>query len=318
MRNIEMGTLLFPGGPVMKWVVTVSMMVLMATGCSSKGYWMKEGCTQEQYTMEEYDCQYKAQTMGALMRGTGGGNLALVILTQKNTYKDCMKAKGYKWVKEQNLTIQKTSHRVAIDTYYPLDKGRTWVYQISWDAADKSLGGGNGQVIVTNFAQRALQGKKVTPQKADLGGETAFIFIAQDEKGIYEFAKQGPKVFEPEIKSSPNYYIRMPIQVGTTWDDEYETLFLVEKISLTVTAKIDSLDEIVTVPAGTFEKCLKVSEVGHVRKNMGQATELVDISIESYKWYAPGVGIVKEVVREKSNHRMLGQAVMQLESFKKY
>ncbi|MEI6077918.1 MAG: hypothetical protein WCS94_20220, partial [Verrucomicrobiota bacterium] len=54
-----------------------------------------------------------------------------------------------------------------------------------------------------------------------------------------------------------------------------------------VSDKIDETDEVVavgestTVPAGTFENCVKIKET------------LADGSVE-FKWYAPGVGVVRE------------------------
>jgi len=65
--------------------------------------------------------------------------------------------------------------------YYPLKEGMIWEYQTSM----------NAKVTVTNFATRELKGRKVTPQKImdmDILGQSYFSFIAEDNKGIYEFA----------------------------------------------------------------------------------------------------------------------------------
>ena len=51
--------------------------------------------------------------------------------------------------------------------------------------------------------------------------------------------------------------------------------------------------ESVTVPAGTFENCLKVSYIE--KSNMGEE------SMKEYvtAWYAPGIGLVKEESKTK-------------------
>jgi hypothetical protein len=52
-------------------------------------------------------------------------------------------------------------------------------------------------------------------------------------------------------------------------------------------------EEAVTVPAGTFERCLKVKEEG-VRVEKVQS-ETYKIQVEGITWYAPGVGMVKAI-----------------------
>jgi|GEM_PF-6781700 len=71
-------------------------------------------------------------------------------------------------------------------TYYPLKEGKRWVYQMG--AGGMFGGSASTQVVVTNLGQRELNGRKVTAQKIDAGGQSYFAFIGQDEKGVYEFA----------------------------------------------------------------------------------------------------------------------------------
>ena len=47
-------------------------------------------------------------------------------------------------------------------------------------------------------------------------------------------------------------------------------------------AEIASLDEKVETPAGKYDKCLQVKETTPLEKGV------------SHKWYAPGVGLVKD------------------------
>jgi hypothetical protein len=202
------------------------------------------------------------------------------------------------------------------DSYYPLKEGITWTYQISMSR----LGSAESQkIVVTNFASRDLKGKKVTPQKLDVNGQTSFSFYAEDESGIFEYASQGPGAPEPEIKVTPTYTLKNPIQVGTTWEDKTKTAFENEKIPYTLKSMIESKDEIVTVPAGTFKGCIKVKGTGSAEKNTG-LFGIAKIKVEHYDWYAPGIGMIKSIVKESSNNIAAGyggEATLQLESFKK-
>jgi len=79
-----------------------------------------------------------------------------------------------------------------------------------------------------------------------------------------------------------------------------------------------SVDEVVTVPAGTFTKCIKVVGRGSTRKNIGPLMGSAKVEVEYYSWYAAGIGMVKAVMKESSNHLMVGagEGNLQLESFK--
>lgn len=212
--------------------------------------------------------------------------------------------------------IAMTFRKLTPEIYLPLDEGRTWTYQFS---TGNFLGiKGNEKMVMANFAKRELENRKVTPRKIDIGERTGFLFLAQDEQGIYEYAEQEPGEFKPKIKDSPAYFIKAPIKAGTRWDEQYTTESLQQNVSLPVTAVIESLDEVVTVPAGTFEQCLKVAKTGRTQKDKGIWGK-EEVSVERYNWYAPGVGLVQSVIKEKGTTIMVGaaQEMMQLESFKK-
>lgn len=90
-------------------------------------------------------------------------------------------------------------------------------------------------------------------------------------------------------------------------------------VSVTLKSTIESVDEVVTVPAGTFKGCVRVKSVGTTKKDVGAFMGIATIIVEHYDWYAPGVGKIKSIVKEKSNHLMVGsgEMTMQLETFKK-
>lgn len=66
----------------------------------------------------------------------------------------------------------------------------------------------------------------------------------------------------PEIKNPPDFYLRTPFKIRAKWEAQYTTKFLLEPVPLPVTVFIESFDETVTVLAGTFKNCMKVSKKG--------------------------------------------------------
>jgi ribosomal protein L40E len=213
------------------------------------------------------------------------------------------------------------SYEKRVETYYPLDEGRKWIYQRSFTKGPERK---TGRIMVTNLAPRKLEDKIVIPRKWDfLKDETNtityfFAFIAKDPQGIYIFATQSPKEVSPEILKTPKYIIKYPIKIGTSWEVEAQSKLLNDApVILKVT--IEAIDDIVTVPAGTFKNCLRIKGEGVIRKE--ELGNEIIVNIEVYEWYAPGVGFIKGIKKEKGSGRFsipdYVEIVTQLESIKK-
>ena len=118
---------------------------------------------------------------------------------------------------------------------------------------------------------------------------------------------------EPKINSAPDYIIKFPIKIGTSWDDVYKTSFLNQEIELPLQISIVDVSEDVYVSVGSFSKCIHVKEIGTINKDMGTAFGKAQVTVELHSWYAPGVGFVRAVIKEKSNHLSLGSGVGSIE-----
>jgi len=180
-------------------------------------------------------------------------------------------------------------------SYYPLKEGMRWEYQTGGTSMLLLGGGKTVETTVTNLAPRELKGKKVIPQNIEAAGQIQFSFIVQEVSGIYEFATQSPGDVEPKINQPPVYLIKHPIEVGKGWENKEKHPLMGDLLLLSgqdpfivVKYLIEGIDETVTVPAGTFNGCLKIKSVGS-RKG--------EFAIEQYHWYAPGVGLVKYILK---------------------
>jgi hypothetical protein len=156
---------------------------------------------------------------------------------------------------------------------------------------------------------------------------TRFLFYVKDQNSIYEFASQKPEDVEPKLFH--DYLIKYPIKVDNSWQ-ETETSSLEPRISVPIKSTIESIDEVVTVPAGTFKECLKIKSIGFAEKVFGKEQvwppqENVKVERERYIWFASNVGLIKLIFKEKktSSGGAIGitlsdfiEIVMQLETFK--
>jgi hypothetical protein len=196
------------------------------------------------------------------------------------------------------------------EDFYPLEQGMTWEYSGVYLGSSGDVEK-RAKATVINLAPREIKDPIshsfiVTAQKIDgdittVIGTTektiTFEFIATDTDGIFMIAKQGEKDVEPKFfkKNISSYTIINPIKIGTAKKEEYGTSFY--------EIKLESKTDIVTVPAGTFNDCLKI-----IRTTKTNKGEMSNIS-----WYAKGIGRIKTIITWPENTKYISQ----LQSFKK-
>lgn len=161
------------------------------------------------------------------------------------------------------IGILTTSQLVQADDsllsqYFPLAIGNRWVYEVQ----DRADGAPPAEEYweVTREEQGALVLRIRSSDLTTGGFEESFI---STNEGIKRFAR------ETKDKEHPPFFLKGPLRVGTTWEDDDGTY------------KITALDKTVTVPAGAFAHCLEVTN----RRKGGKATVIT--------LYAPGVGVVQ-------------------------
>jgi len=193
----------------------------------------------------------------------------------------------------------------AGQSVYPLEEELRWEYEVSFNG---KFGGNSMQMTVSTMPERNLEGHSVTPLKVELAGQTFFNYAGEAADGFYLLGEQSPSAPEPEVYDPPRYFLKRPLQVGHTWTTESQTQLVEQGTPVMLTLEIVSTDETVTVPAGTFEDCIKVATRGQAEKNMGAMAlgTTATISVEGIDWYAPVVGAVRGVYKEESNHFLAG------------
>jgi hypothetical protein len=186
------------------------------------------------------------------------------------------------------------------ESYFPLQEGRRWEYNVVSDQ------GATKKLLITNQAAREVNGVKVTPRKWELGGSTFIEFMKQDETGVYRYAEQKGESAPPSLITPMECHLKFPIAEGSSWNMAAK----VGNSSVNLSLTIESLSDAVKVPAGTFKDCVKVKQVGE--NDAGT-------SVMGYEWYAPKVGVVKSLVtiKQKSKEGTKSETrTYQLVSFK--
>jgi len=184
--------------------------------------------------------------------------------------------------------------------YYPLDRGTQYVYQVK--ASQKgSTGAVQEQTLsatIVHLDTATVQGKTVTPEGRYIDGRLAGVtFIADDDSGIYYFANQFGGQKKPTVMDPIQYLIKYPVQTGATWKQQTSGFEMVneKKLPILLDASIVSSEEVVAVPAGVFAKCLKVLMTGSIPAVNGSP----EFRISNQLWYAPGLGMIKQIQTEE-------------------
>ncbi len=203
---------------------------------------------------------------------------------------------GTLWVSSNFIGCGKNA-----SSFHPLTEGMTWEYQLSWDS--NWTDDVTKKYLATNLAPRDLGGTKVVPQKTEIDEIISFYFIAEDDSGIFTFAEQSKGDIDPKIKPYRDYFIKYPIKVGASWEVNTPDIYVYsskQRVPGTIKYIIESLNDVVTVAAGNFAKCLKVKSESTLRiyiEDFGEA----NVSRQTYAWYAPEIGGVKYKLTEHTD-----------------
>jgi hypothetical protein len=212
--------------------------------------------------------------------------------------------------------------RAQSPNYFPLVPGTVWKFKLSQKETLTMEGGSESQPPA---AARESAAEVVVGQETEKLGEPALVletrvtettpasdgagkparrasasnYLRRGAQGIYlvgnKSASPGSTTGVIEQYETPVFLMKLPVQAGQRWS---VGTMRSQGLSLPTSASVSG-PETVTVPAGTYKECLKVTyqhtsvsgrtdlPVGRLEVERGTGTDTV--------WLAPGVGTVKEV-----------------------
>lgn len=224
------------------------------------------------------------------------------------------------------------------DTYFPLAAGRTWTYTMARDGMEE--GEQPIELKVESLGPEEVSGVRVTREKIEMGGDSHFLFVGVDERGVFRFATQSPGETAPSLDAERDYFLTAPLTVGTSWKGKGAPTFVeVVDVPVEIESKVVAVDETVRTPAGEITGCIKVEVAGTARVSgdeedgeaeeaaaaPGETEEEEDFDLVSgtftlaeTTWYCKDVGVVKSVIRETFESPIDDQSIVvttELKSF---
>lgn len=217
------------------------------------------------------------------------------------------------------LALASCSHaNVKTDDYFPLRQGMSWTYTF------RASNGASGQLVTTNLAPVKLFGMMVVPQQNSGPQKSYKQYYVKEKSGVRNAGLDTQHGTESRM-GDHSYVIKYPVRVGTTWKEIDRTM---DGTIFQATTTIESVNDKITVPAGTFSGCVRIRSTGVASPVTGASFRTIGAfspvaggptDVRDYYWLAPGVGPVKATHTESRGSGPAAQSmsiVMVLDQFK--
>ena len=184
------------------------------------------------------------------------------------------------------------------DDYFPLGETIKWEYQYKKDLGNNHH---EGKSIIAQLPSIKTDNTIYFPFRY-AHGET--VYYSETETGIQR---------SPDREQNGNLFLKKPFELNTSWKREtniellnsrHESFsggesFISQGEKIFLESKIVSLDETITVPAGSFSEVMRIDSNASVA--VIERTRGIDqILIKQTEWYAKGVGLIKRSRNEIS------------------
>lgn len=203
-------------------------------------------------------------------------------------------------------------------SFFPLSSGHTLHYDVTKTTMDGTFG---QKYIIETLSETNWQGTASVPM-VSAGGEQ--YLYQRSGAAIYRVAFKSRDAVSFVAHASPHLVLPQKLQLGSAWQQAthtkllentgppWETLFkIVQPVDLEFT--VDALDVAVTVPAGIYQNCLKVSGFGETNVDVGNYIGRTVISVEVEQWYARGIGLVKSLRTETTTADAISKGTLAME-----
>jgi len=162
--------------------------------------------------------------------------------------------------------------------FFPYKKGETIEFGVIRNAVkgDTTKWTCQGIELVNGKEVFAIEISKIDSHGQVRHGVVIYYLISKN--GLARIGYRSPGKDSPTIFNNPDYYLKAPIRVGTSWKSKNTRkpgeIF-----------KIISDNETVLTSAGWFSNCVKVESQYQIKESSSKST----------KWYCPDIGLVKVV-----------------------
>jgi hypothetical protein len=202
---------------------------------------------------------------------------------------------------------------------FPLEAGHRWTYhqQIETPAGRSD----SSWLVLETLPSEQYAGSEAFRRHS---GEGVDYWLRRDATGIFRVAAKHELQDEPVKDEAPRYVLKEPLAVGTEWQSQTVPYLLERRQGFPLEVRhegkavpmryvIEALDEAVSVPAGRFERCLRVRGLAVVRLYADGVAGWKDMPLTTTEWYCPGPGLVRVERDEPANSIFLTGGKLELQ-----
>lgn len=174
--------------------------------------------------------------------------------------------------------------KTPAEQYYPNFVGNTWTLR-STDGAEER--------VVKVARTTVISGREVNVLERHTHGGVDEMYIFTETDGIKivrSVVNVGGLALSLDY-DPPEVFIPASLEIGTNWEIKGKTTILGISVKVNASAKVVA-QEVVTTPVGTFRNCFKIQQDYVVKVPL-------NISVKTYMWLAPNIGLVKEMDSSK-------------------
>lgn len=203
---------------------------------------------------------------------------------------------------------------------FPLAPGHVWTYRQQVEMEDGSQD--TTALVLRTRAPEDFDGKPAFRRHSDDGVD---YWLRRDASGVFRVAMGHELQAEPTKDATPRYVLKEPLAVGTEWPSTsvayllkrrqgFPTELRHEPKPVAMRYQIEALDDSVSVPAGRYERCLRVKGEGVLKLFADPTNGWRDLPLTTLEWYCPGPGLVKLVRKEPAGSPFIvgGQLTLEL------
>lgn len=212
------------------------------------------------------------------------------------------------------------------DALFPLDAGHRWTYRVTTRLGDDAS---ERETLTLRTLGResvaALGDEAAWRRRSDSGTD---YWLRADETGIYRVASKSDLDPEPKPDRPHRFVLKAPFAIGTQWQAPTTAYLLMRRNefpreirhthpNVPMTYQIEALAEVLDLPAGRFDRCVRVRGTASVRIYADPSSGWRDMPLTSLEWYCPGVGLVRMERSEPAGSAFLsgGTRTLELESW---
>jgi hypothetical protein len=204
----------------------------------------------------------------------------------------------------------KLGEPAPVDKYFPLTKRSRWTYRVqelrkNFDYVNRV------RVFGPKFFESLK--KDVVEVEESYSSTGNGVFLLEEQEPIVYFreggylnrvflTQQGGKLV-PASGSGDSRFLPETIVPGSSWDSDSQAFRVGTELGFKVAHRHSiSIDpKAVTVPAGTFEDCLRIDTFSTHGPGSGREPN-EELTFYYSDWYAPGVGLVKTQQWDDAEH----------------